>query len=46
MGQHKIVSTKLQKILFFRQFKDITQEDNIETRQMTLFCLPTFYALL
>ena len=22
MGQHKIVSTKLQKILFFRQFKD------------------------
>ena len=36
------VSTKLQKMHFLDNLKTITQEDNMETRQMTLFFSSTF----
>ena len=36
------VSTKLQKMHFLDNLKTITQEENMETRQMTLFFSSTF----
>ena len=38
------VSTKSQKMHFFRKFRTITQEKNLKTRQMTPFFSSTFSA--
>ena len=41
MGQHKIAKNAL----FLDNLRIITKEDNIETRQMTIFFSSTIYAL-